>query len=60
MNFTKTLPGGYSSTTAEIVTTSEVECGDPITVELKGIQGTHVLRPLKWESVLATPGNNGI
>jgi class 3 adenylate cyclase/ketosteroid isomerase-like protein len=38
-----------SSTTADIVNTSEIEFGDPITVELKGIDGTHTLRPVHWE-----------
>ena len=37
-----------SSTTADIVNSSEIEFGDPITVELKGIEGTHTLRPLHW------------
>ena len=38
-----------SSTTAEIVNSAELDFGDPITVELKGIQGTHTLQPLKWK-----------
>jgi class 3 adenylate cyclase/ketosteroid isomerase-like protein len=37
-----------SSTTADIVNSSEIDFGDPITVELKGIEGTHALRPLHW------------
>lgn len=37
-----------SSTTADIVNSSEIEFGDPITVELKGIEGTHTVRPLHW------------
>jgi len=37
-----------SSTTADIVNSSEIDFGDPITVELKGIEGTHTLRPLNW------------
>ena len=37
-----------SSTTADIVNSSEIEFGDPITVELKGIEGTHTLLPLHW------------
>jgi hypothetical protein len=32
-----------------MVNTTEFEFGDPITVELKGIDGTHILRPLQWE-----------
>ncbi len=38
-----------SSTTVDMVNTTEFEFGDPITVELKGIDGTHILRPLQWE-----------
>ncbi|MEE9473284.1 MAG: adenylate/guanylate cyclase domain-containing protein [Acidimicrobiia bacterium] len=37
-----------SSTTADIVNSTEIEFGDPITVELKGIEGTHTLRALHW------------
>jgi hypothetical protein len=32
-----------------MVNTTEFEFGDPITFELKGIDGTHMLRPLRWE-----------
>lgn len=39
-----------SSTTADVVNHSEIEFGDPITVELKGIAGTHTLLPLKWQA----------
>jgi class 3 adenylate cyclase len=39
-----------SSTTADIVNHSEIEFGDPITVELKGITGTHTLLPLNWQT----------
>lgn len=38
-----------SSTTADIVNHSEIGFGDPITVELKGITGAHVLLPLQWQ-----------
>lgn len=37
-----------SSTTTDIANSHEIEFGDPITVELKGIEGTHTLRPLNW------------
>lgn len=37
-----------SSTTAEIVNHSDLEFGEPMTVELKGITGTHTLLPLNW------------
>lgn len=37
-----------SSTTVGLVNPSEFEFGTPITVELKGIQGTHQLQPVKW------------
>ena len=37
-----------SSTTADIVNSSQLEFGEPITVELKGIEGTHTLLPLNW------------
>lgn len=39
-----------SSTTADIVNHSEIEFGDPVTVELKGITGTHTLLPLNWQT----------
>ncbi len=38
-----------SSTTADVVNHSEIEFGDSMTVELKGIAGTHTLLPLKWQ-----------
>jgi class 3 adenylate cyclase len=38
-----------SSSTVDMVNTTEFEFGDPITFELKGIDGTHILRPLQWE-----------
>jgi len=38
-----------SATTLDMVNTTEFEFGDPVTVELKGIDGTHILRPLHWE-----------
>ena len=37
-----------SSTTAEIVNSAEIEFGEPLTVELKGIEGVHTLLPLNW------------
>lgn len=39
-----------SSTTVDIVNHSTLEFGDPITVELKGITGTHTLLPLNWQT----------
>ena len=39
-----------SSTTADIVNNAEIEFGDPTTVELKGIAGTHTLLPLNWQT----------
>lgn len=39
-----------SSTTADIVNHSDIDFGDPITVELKGISGTHLLLPLDWQT----------
>ena len=39
-----------SSTTADIVNHSEIGFGDPTTVELKGITGTHTLLPLNWQT----------
>lgn len=39
-----------SSTTADIVNRSDIEFGDPTTVELKGITGTHTLLPLNWQT----------
>lgn len=38
-----------SSTTADIVNHSRIEFGEPMSVELKGIAGTHTLLPLDWE-----------
>lgn len=38
-----------SSTTVDIVNTTEFEFDDLITCELKGIEGAHILRPLHWE-----------
>ncbi len=38
-----------SSTTADMVNTTEFTFGDPIAAELKGLGGTHILLPLKWE-----------
>ena len=37
-----------SATTAGMVNTTEYEFEAPITVELKGIEGTHLLQPLHW------------
>ena len=38
-----------SSTTADLVSSSEFEFGESVTVELKGLAGTHQLRPLIWD-----------
>jgi class 3 adenylate cyclase len=38
-----------SSTTFDMVDTTEFEFGEPITVEFKGIDGPHLLRPLTWQ-----------
>lgn len=38
-----------SSTTAGLVSGSEFDFGDPITVELKGLAGTHQLQELIWQ-----------
>lgn len=37
-----------SSTTIDIANNSKFEFGEPITVELKGIEGVHILHPLNW------------
>ncbi len=37
-----------SSTTAGLVNSSEFEFGEPTTVRLKGLEGTHQLQPLTW------------
>lgn len=37
-----------SSSTVDSVNSSEFSFEDPITFELKGIEGTHALRPLHW------------
>ena len=37
-----------SSATFDMVDTTAFEFGKPITAELKGIDGTHLLRPLSW------------
>lgn len=37
-----------TSTTAGLVNANEFEFGAPITVELKGLDGTHQLQPLIW------------
>lgn len=39
-----------SSTTADIVNHSEIEFGEPMTVQLKGLAGTHTLLPLNWQA----------
>lgn len=39
-----------SSTTADIVNHSDIAFGDPTTVELKGVTGTHTLLPLNWQT----------
>jgi adenylate cyclase len=38
-----------SGTTAGLVSSSEFELDDPITVELKGLAGTHELQSLTWQ-----------
>jgi len=38
-----------SATTVEMLNTVEFVFGEPIPAELKGIDGTHVLRPLLWD-----------
>ena len=43
-----------SSTTIDIVNSSDFEFGDPITVELKGIEGKHILQPLNWRKTKTT------
>lgn len=37
-----------SSTTADVVNHADITLGEPMTVELKGIAGTHTLLPLNW------------
>lgn len=37
-----------SSTTAEVVNHSSIELGEPLTAELKGLEGTHLLFPVNW------------
>lgn len=37
-----------SSTTFDMADITEFEFGEPITVEFKGIDGPHILRPLSW------------
>ena len=37
-----------SSATFDMVDTTEFVFGKPITFEFKGIDGTHLLRPLSW------------
>jgi class 3 adenylate cyclase len=39
-----------SSTTVDMVNTAEFTFGDPIAADLKGIDGTHILKPLLWNS----------
>ncbi len=38
-----------SSTTADLVSSTEFDFGEAVTVELKGIDGAHQLRPLIWQ-----------
>lgn len=40
-----------SSTTAGMVNPTDFHFDTPITVELKGLEGTHQLRPLAWSSI---------
>jgi class 3 adenylate cyclase len=42
-----------SSTTRELVNTRSHKFGDPITAELKGLEGTHLLWPLDWREAAA-------
>ena len=37
-----------SATTADIVNHSDLALGETIAVELKGLEGTHILTPLEW------------
>ncbi len=37
-----------SASTAGMVNPSEFGFGDPMIVELKGLEGTHILQPLLW------------
>ena len=37
-----------SSTTADVVNSSEITFGEPLSAELKGIEGVHTLLPLDW------------
>ncbi|MDX2342791.1 MAG: adenylate/guanylate cyclase domain-containing protein [Acidimicrobiia bacterium] len=46
-----------SSTTMDMVNTNAYAFGDPITAELKGLEGTHILWPLQWEQT-NEPGSN--
>jgi class 3 adenylate cyclase/ketosteroid isomerase-like protein len=39
-----------SSTTIDIVHNSEFALGDPISVELKGLEGVHIVQALKWRA----------
>lgn len=38
-----------SATTAGVVNHSDIRLGDPVTLELKGLAGTHTVLPLLWE-----------
>jgi adenylate cyclase len=40
-----------SSSTAEMPNDADFAFGEPLIVELKGIEGTHSLRPLRWQQV---------
>ncbi|MDX1469275.1 MAG: nuclear transport factor 2 family protein [Acidimicrobiia bacterium] len=39
-----------SATTADLVNSSGIVFGEPVTVELKGLEGTHTLFPLEWST----------
>lgn len=39
-----------SSTTVESVSGSRFEFGDPLTVDLKGLEGSHTIRQLQWNA----------
>ena len=38
-----------SSSTAEMLNYADFAFGEPLIVELKGIDGIHTLRPLRWQ-----------
>lgn len=38
-----------SATTADVVNHADIRLGAPVTVELKGLAGTHIVLPLLWD-----------